>query len=147
MQPEQALAAYIGLDWGDQQHAVQMQPAAGGAVEALELAQRPDALHAWVAQLRQRFGGRSVGIALEQCKGAVMHALMQYDFLILYPVNPKALARYREVLRPAGPRTTRPMPRFSWTCCAPIAPSSAPGCPTPWKPGPCNCCANTAEIW
>jgi hypothetical protein len=32
-----------------------------------------------------------VGIALEQRKGAVIHALMMYEFLVLYPVNPKAL--------------------------------------------------------
>ena len=96
------LAAYIGLDWGDQHHAVQLQAVAGGPVERLKLEQRPDVLHAWAAQLRQRFGGRPVGIAIEQCKGAVIHALMQYEFLVLYPVNPKALARYREVFAPSG---------------------------------------------
>ena len=31
-----------------------------------------------------------------------MHALMQYEFLVLYPVNPKALARYREAFHPSG---------------------------------------------
>ena len=102
MQTDQELAAYIGLDWGDQRHAVQLQAASGGPVEQLELEHRPDMLHAWVAQLRQRFGGRPVGVAIEQCKGAVIHALMQYEFLILYPVNPKALARYREVFAPSG---------------------------------------------
>lgn len=102
MHSHQDLAAYIGLDWGDQWHAVQLQAAAGGRVEPSELAQRPDALHAWVAQLRQRFHGRPVGIALEQCKGAVVHALLQYDFLVLYPVNPKALAQYRAAFSSSG---------------------------------------------
>ena len=102
MQNDHELAAYIGLDWGDQRHAVQMQPADGGPVERLELDQRPDVLHAWVAQLRQRFHGRPIGIALEQRKGAVIHALMMYEFLVLYPVNPKAVARYREVFAPSG---------------------------------------------
>ena len=37
MRTDQELAAYIGLDWGDRQHAVQLQPAAGGPVEALAL--------------------------------------------------------------------------------------------------------------
>ena len=96
------LAAYIGLDWGDRQHAVQLQPATGGPVEQSELEQRPHVLHAWVAQLRQRFHGRPVGIAIEQRRGAVVHALMQYEFLVLYPVNPKALARYREAFHPSG---------------------------------------------
>ena len=74
----------------------------GGAVEQLELEQRPHVLHGWVAQLRERFGGRPVGIAIEQRRGAVVHALMQYDFLVLYPVNPKTLARYREAFHPSG---------------------------------------------
>ena len=102
MRTDQELAAYIGLDWGDQRHAVQMQPATGGPVEPLTLEQRPHVLHGWVAQLRERFGGRPVGIAIEQRRGAVMHALMQYEFLVLYPVNPKALARYREAFHPSG---------------------------------------------
>lgn len=102
MRDDLELAAYVGLDWGDQQHVVQLQAAEGGPIERLELAQQPDALHAWVAQLRQRFGGRPVGIAVEQRRGAVVHALMQYEFLILYPINPKTLARYREALHPSG---------------------------------------------
>lgn len=102
MRHDEDVAAYIGLDWGDQQHSIHLQPAGGGSVEQGELAQRPDVLHAWVAELRQRFDGRPVAIALEQRKGAVVHALMQYDFLVLYPINPKALARYREAFHPSG---------------------------------------------
>jgi transposase len=99
---DQELVACIGLDWGDQRHAVHLQAAHGGTVERGELEQKPDVLHAWVAQLRERFHGRPVGIALEQRKGAVIHALMMYEFLVLYPVNPKALARYREAFRTSG---------------------------------------------
>ena len=102
MRTDQELAAYVGLDWGDQRHAVQLQPAAGGPVEQLELEQRPHVRHGWVAQLRERFSGRPVGIAIEQRRGAVIHALMQYEFLVLYPVNPKALARSREAFHPSG---------------------------------------------
>ena len=102
MAKAQEVAAFIGLDWGDRRHAVAVQPAAGGPVEHVELEQRPHILHGWVAELRRRFKGQPVGIAIEQSKGAVMHALMQYEFLVLYPVNPKALARYREAFHPSG---------------------------------------------
>jgi transposase len=102
MENDVALVACVGLDWGDTRHAVQLQGVDGGAVESLDLEQKPDVLHAWVAQLRQRFHGRPVGIAVEQRKGAVMHALMAYDFLVLFPINPKALARYREAFRTSG---------------------------------------------
>ena len=50
-----------------------------------------------MAQLRERFGGRPVGIAID----AGAPCLMQYEFLVLYPVNPKALARYR-AFHPSG---------------------------------------------
>jgi transposase len=102
MENNVAMVACVGLDWGDTRHAVQLQLVDGGPIEQLDLEQKPDVLHAWVAQLRQRFHGRPVGIAVEQRKGAVMHALMAYDFLVLYPVNPKALARYREAFRTSG---------------------------------------------
>ena len=115
MRTDQELTAYIGLDWGDQRHAVQIQAAAGGPVEQLELEQRPHVLHGWVAQLRERFGGRPVGIAIEQRRGAVIHALMQYEFLVLYPVNPKALARYREAFHPSGAVHTKTINRSSRT--------------------------------
>lgn len=96
------LDAYVGLDWADQHHLICLQARDSTKTESHQLDQKPDALHHWLAQLRLRFAGRKVGIAIEQSRGAVMHALMMYDFLVLYPVNPKALARYREAFRVSG---------------------------------------------
>ena len=96
------LAAYVGLDWADRTHAVCLESADGSVVEELELEQKPEVIHAWVGQLREQFGGRPVGIALEQAKGALIHALMMYEFIVLYPINPKALARYRDALAVSG---------------------------------------------
>ena len=56
------LAAYVGLDWADRTHAVCLESADGSVVEELELEQKPEAIHAWVGQLREQFGGRPVGI-------------------------------------------------------------------------------------
>lgn len=99
---EMELAACVGLDWADQRHVICLQATDSATTESRELEQKPDALHDWVAQLRVRFEGRKVGIAIEQSRGAVIHALMMYDFLVLYPINPKALARYREAFRASG---------------------------------------------
>ncbi len=102
-QPDELeLAACVGLDWADQQHVIYLQANDSAKAESRQLEQKPDALHDWVAQLRVRFEGRKVGIAIEQSRGAVIHALMMYDFLALYPINPKALARYREAFRASG---------------------------------------------
>jgi len=96
------LAACVGLDWADQRHAIHLQATDSAKAESRVLEQTPDALHDWVAQLRVRFQGCRVGIAIEQSRGAVIHALMMYDFVVLYPINPKALARYREAFRASG---------------------------------------------
>lgn len=47
-------AAHMGLDWADEKHAVCLESADGWIQEEFDLEQKPDAIHAWVAQLRQR---------------------------------------------------------------------------------------------
>jgi transposase len=102
-QPDELeLAACVGLDWADRQHLICLQATHSPQLESKQLDQKPDALHEWIAQLRGRFAGGKVGIAIEQSRGAVIHALMMYDFLQIYPINPKALARYREAFRVSG---------------------------------------------
>jgi transposase len=93
--------AWIGLDWADERHSVHLQTA-DGRIEHRELEQKPAVLHEWVAQLQQRFAGGKIAVALEQRKGAVIHALLMYDCFVLYPINPKALARYREAFTTSG---------------------------------------------
>jgi len=95
------VVAYIGLDWADERHSVHLQTAEG-LIEHRELEQKPAVLHDWVAQLQQRFGGGKIAVALEQRKGAVIHALLMYDCFVLYPINPKALARYRAAFTTSG---------------------------------------------
>jgi transposase len=99
-QPE--FAAYIGLDWADRTHVISLRCAGRAELEHYEVVHTPEALAAWVGGLRQRFAGQRVAVALEQSRGAVVHALMGYDFLVLYPVNPKTLAKYREAFRLGG---------------------------------------------
>jgi transposase len=93
-------AAFVGIDWADAEHAVCLL--AGDRAEHRTVAQAADALDEWVAELRQRFGGRPIAICLEQSRGALLYALMKYDGLVLFPLNPKQLARYREAFCPSG---------------------------------------------
>jgi transposase len=95
-------AAYIGLDWADQHHDICLQEAGSRQREAIRIEHQPETLAAWVAQLRRRFQGRPVAVALEQSRGALLYALMRYDFFVLYPVKTNTLANYREAFSPAG---------------------------------------------
>jgi transposase len=98
-------AAYIGLDWDHQKHAVYLWPANGGSGQYSAVPHTPEGIAAWVAELRERFGGRPVAICLEQSRGALVYALMQYDFLVLFPINPKQLSDYRQALYPSGAKS------------------------------------------
>jgi transposase len=93
-------AAFVGIDWGDQKHSVCLQ--ADGVESEHELPQRAAEIEAWASELRTRFGGRAVAICLEQSRGPLIYALLKYEFLVLFPVNPKQATRYREALYPSG---------------------------------------------
>jgi transposase len=95
-------AAYIGLDWGSEKHSVALKIAGSNAIESYMLKQTPEDLHAWLFKLRDKFGGRPVAVAIEQTKGAVIHALLGYDFVHIFRINPKSLADYRKAFSPSG---------------------------------------------
>ena len=95
-------AAYIGIDWADQKHDICLREAGSNRIESLQIDHKPDSISNWVSELRQRFQGRSIAIALEQKRGALLYSLMLYEFIILYPVNPHALASYREAFKTSG---------------------------------------------
>ncbi len=97
MESEQhELAVFIGLDWADEEHAVCMRVTETMEIRMFTVKQQPGKLHGWIASLLKEFGGARIGIAVESSRGGLLYALMQYDFLVLYPINPKTLAKYRE---------------------------------------------------
>src|ERR1700691_937772 len=102
MKPIIEFAAFVGLDWAQQSHAVCVVPADGGPSQQGKVQHEPEALAQWVAELRERFGGRPVAICLEMARGGLVWTLMQYEFLTLFPINPKQLADFRKALYPSG---------------------------------------------
>ena len=99
---EMEFAALIGIDWGDREHHVVVWDVEHGTRQECSIQQTPEALHGWIGSLTKRFAGRPLAIAIEQSRGALVYALMSYAVIVLYPVNPKSLARYRETFRPGG---------------------------------------------
>jgi transposase len=98
--PEQ-FAAFIGIDWADQKHFVSLSTAEG-AVEHYQLEHQPEVIVQWLTGLQQRFPGQPLAVALEQSRGPLIYALMRYDFLVLYPVNPQTLVKYRKAFSVSG---------------------------------------------
>jgi transposase len=94
-------AALIGIDWADQKHDICLIDSATTQREACVMRHSPQAIQEWAAGLRHRFGGQKIAVCLEQSRGPLIYALMKYDFLTLYPVNPSTLSRYREAFSPS----------------------------------------------
>jgi len=95
-------AAFIAIDWADQKHVFSLQVAGETKKETGTLEQKPEVIGPWVAKLRERFGGRPIAVGLEQSRGALIHALMPYDFIVLYPIHPTMVARFREAFKSSG---------------------------------------------
>jgi transposase len=98
---QEEFAALVGLDWADAKHDVCLQATGTARREFLSFEHRPEAIDAWVQTLRTRFSGRPVAVCLALNKGPIVSALRNYDFLVLFPVNPLTVARYREAFPPS----------------------------------------------
>ena len=101
-------AALLGLDWGDQAHALALQVQGHTTIEKSNLPHSAESLQDWIANLRQRFGGRPIAIALEAKHGPLIHALLHVEFITLYPINPKTSALYRQAFSPSGAKDDFP---------------------------------------
>jgi len=97
---EQSFTALVGVDWSDKKHDFCLLGAGSQQRELGVVAHRPEAIDQWARALRQRFGG-PIAVCLEIAKGPLVHALQRYEFLVLFPVNPAMLAKYREAFVPS----------------------------------------------
>jgi transposase len=99
-QPPCRFAAFIGIDWADQEHAVCVLE--GPRLRREVLPHTPEAIAIWAAGLAREFPQQPVAVMVEQSRGALLSALTQYPQLVLFPINPKQAARYREALVHSG---------------------------------------------
>lgn len=102
-QPE----AWIGLDWGDKKHAFALQDRSGKSETGM-LDHSAENLHQWLGQIATRYGSKPVAMAIEASRGPVIHALLQYPWLSIYPINPVTSARYRSAFTPSGAKDDLP---------------------------------------
>ena len=92
--------AQVGLDWADAKHDFCLQPGGGGKREFGRFLHQPSQIDEWVQGLKARFGG-TIAVALELARGPIVYALQKYDFIVLFPVDPSLLAKYRVAFKPS----------------------------------------------
>ena len=106
-EPQPPPVAWIGLDWGDKEHAFALHDS-NGQSEVGTLTHSSESLHQWLKDLGQRYGGHTVALAIEASRGGVIHALLEYSWLVIYPINPITSARYRSAFAPSGAKDDVP---------------------------------------
>lgn len=99
---EPDFAACVGIDWADQKHFWSLQEAGSERRERGELQHTPEAVEAWVAELRLRFGHRPIAVAVEQMRGALVFMLSKYPGLHIYPVPPAMSSHFRKAFYASG---------------------------------------------
>ena len=97
----EAFAAFVGIDWADAKHDGCLQVAGSAKRDYCQREHTPEAIDAWGTTLRMRCHGQPVALCLALNKGPLGSALRTYDFLVLCPIHPLTLARYREAFTPS----------------------------------------------
>ncbi len=92
--------AYVGIDWADKKHDACIQAAQSNQREFVVIPHQVKSIDEWVQSLHQRFGS-PIAVAVELTKGPIVTALQKYDFLVLFPINPSTLAKYRQAFSPS----------------------------------------------
>lgn len=95
-------AVLVGLDWADQKHVLCCRETATGQLETRALVQSPESINEWIADLMASHPGGRIAVCLEQSRGPVVYALMEYAQVDVFPVNPVTVADYRKAFRPSG---------------------------------------------
>ncbi len=95
-------AALVGIDWADTKHDFCIRATGSEQEEYGVIGSMPEEIDHWARGLADRFAGGKIAVCPEQSKGSLISALLKYDHLVLYPINPRMLAKFREALAPSG---------------------------------------------
>lgn len=102
VQESQQIAVCVGMDWSDGTNEYSLQGSGSVNVQDGTVKQAAESLMEWIQDLRKQFPEGKIAIALEQSRGALVHFLQQFDFLILYLINPLTLSEFRKAFRVSG---------------------------------------------
>jgi hypothetical protein len=95
-------AALVAIDWADQKHAWALQIPGSSGRETGTIDHTPEAVDVWASELRLRFAGQRIAVAVEQSRGPLVFTLTKYEHLVIFPVHPTVLVNYRKSFRPSG---------------------------------------------
>ncbi len=91
----------IGIDWADSEHAYCVRLPNGTTLNG-SFKQKQPAIEAWIKEISAATPGATLDVCIETSTGPLINALMEYEQVRIFPVNPLALASYRKAFAPGG---------------------------------------------
>lgn len=96
---------YLGLDWGDKEHAVWVVDEAGEKVVSMKVEQSFEGLSEFGCWLNEQVAaGIEIWGAIEKPEGRIVDFLLDRN-VVVYPINPKSLDRARDRFRVSGAKS------------------------------------------
>jgi transposase len=92
----------IGIDWADQKHDICIvQPGKADPMFSV-ISSGPKAVHEWAASLKLHYPDKPVAVACELKKGPLIYCLEKYEHIVIFPISPATVAKYRKAFTHSG---------------------------------------------
>ena len=98
-------AALIGIDWADKKHDICEFNVANHQVQHSVIAHTPESIDEWAVDLKRRYNDKKIAVACELKKGPLINALQVYEHLVIFPLNPSMVAKYRQAFANSGSKS------------------------------------------
>lgn len=95
-------AALVGIDWADRKHDICEVNCHTNKHHFSIISSQPKHINAWANDLKVRYKNQLVAVACELKKGPLIYALSKFNHIVLFPINPRSVAKYRETFTQSG---------------------------------------------
>ena len=95
-------SALIGIDWADRKHDICEVNRQTNTQHLSIISSQPKAINTWANELKNKYDGQLVAVACELKKGPLIYALSKFSHIVLFPINPSSVAKYRKAFTHSG---------------------------------------------
>lgn len=92
----------IGIDWADRKHDICEIDLGSRTINQHVIEASPKGIHDWVNTLKVKYPNGRFAVGCELTKGPLVYALEQHDQVVIFPINPSTVAKYREAFTHSG---------------------------------------------
>jgi len=92
----------VGIDWADRTHVCCLVNPKATARQMVQVGASAEAFGTWLDTIEQQYPEGKIVVAVERSEGALVEMLLARSRLVVVPVNPVVLHRFRQAFVPSG---------------------------------------------